>query len=200
MGPVRRWWLARRHAAGPWGALFGPVPAGEWVSLDLETTGLDPRRDAVLSLAAVPVRGTRVVLSERFEARVHPQRGFDIGSIRHHRITPGDVAGAPPLREVLPGFLRWLGPRRVLGLNLAFDLAMLDPAVRALAGFPLPNPRTELSLAYRRHAAMAMPGREADCSLDAIARALGVPVLARHTALGDATTVALAWAALHRGA
>ncbi|KAA2284708.1 exonuclease domain-containing protein [Arenimonas fontis] len=196
MGPLRRWWLGRRHGEGPWAALFAPPPENEWVSLDLETTGLDPRHDAVLSLAAVPVRDDRVLLSQRFETLVHPQRGFDIASIRHHRLTPAEVAGAPPLREVLPHFLRWLGPRRLLGLNIGFDLAMLDPAVRLVTGFPLPNPSVDLARAYRPQARLARPEGVLDLSLEGIAADLGVPVLARHTALGDAVTVALAWLAL----
>lgn len=196
MNGLRRWWLARRHGGGGWGALFGPAPRDEWVSLDLETTGLDPRSDAILSLAAVPVRGGRVRTSERFETLVHPGRAFDIASIRHHRLTPADVADAPQLRAVLPGFLRWLGPRTLLGHHLAFDLAMLDGPCRVVMGFPLPNRRAELGQAWLDHRRLADPHAHVDLSLDAIAAALGVPVLARHTALGDATTVALCWLAL----
>lgn len=196
MGPLRRWWLARQHAGGEWGALFAPPPAGEWVSLDLETTGLDPRSDAILSLAAVPVRAGRVVLAERFDTLVHPGRGFDITSIRHHRITPAEVATAPALREVLPAFLRWLGPRRLLGHHLAFDLAMLARPMRDVLGFPLPHRHDELGQAYLDLQRLASPHAAVDLSLDAIAAALGVPVLVRHSALGDACTVALCWLAL----
>ena len=196
MNRVRRWWLARRHGAGEWGFLFDPPPRGEWVSLDLETTGLDPARDAVLSLAAVPVRGGQVRLSERFETLVQPGRGFDIESIRHHRLTPEEVANAPALDAVLPGFLRWLGPRTLLGHHLAFDLAMIDPAVRRLTGFPLPNPRAELAQAWLDRRRLEQPQGDIDLSLDTIARGLGVPVLDRHTALGDASAVGLCWLAL----
>jgi DNA polymerase-3 subunit epsilon len=196
MGPLRRWWLARRHGGGDWAALFGPPPPDEWVSLDLETTGLDPAHDAVLSLAAVPVRAGRVWLSERFETLVHPQRGFDIASIRHHRLTPEDVGSAPTLDAVLPDFLRWLGPRTLLGHHLAFDLAMLDRPVRALTGFPLPNRRAELAQAWLDRRRLEQPQGDVDLSLDAIARSLDIPVHGRHTALGDAVTVGLAWLAL----
>lgn len=196
MNALHRWWLRRRHGSGGWGALFGPAPPGEWVSIDLETTGLDTRRDAILSLAAVPVRGGRVVLAERFETLVHPGRDFDIDSIRHHRLTPADVADAPQLREVLPGFLHWLGPRTLLGHHLAFDAAMLDGPMRVVLGFPLPNRRAELGQAWLDHCRLADPHAHVDLSLDAIAGELGVPVIARHTALGDVTTVALCWLAL----
>ncbi|WP_034212691.1 exonuclease domain-containing protein [Arenimonas metalli] len=198
MNPMQRWWWGRTHRGGEWGFLFDAVPAGEWVSLDLETTGLDSSRDAVLSLAAVPVRGAQVRLSERFETLVQPGRGFDIESIRHHRLTPGEVANAPTLDAILPGFLRWLGARRLLGYHLAFDLAMLGPSVRALTGFPLPNPRQELAQVWLDHQRLAQPRGDIDLSLDGMAAALDLPALGRHTALGDATLVALAWLALSR--
>ena len=56
MHALSRWWMRRRHGEGEWGGLFAPSSADEWVSLDLETTGIDPARDHILSLAAVPVR------------------------------------------------------------------------------------------------------------------------------------------------
>lgn len=95
-----------------------------------------------------------------------------------------------------PGFLRWLGPRTLLGHHLAFDTAMLDGPMRVVLGFPLPNRRTELGQAWLDHRRLADPHAHVDLSLDAIAGELGVPVIARHTALGDATTVALCWLAL----
>ena len=55
MQPLTRWWLRRRHADSEWAPLLQPAPADAWVSLDLETTGMNPGQDHILSLAAVPV-------------------------------------------------------------------------------------------------------------------------------------------------
>ena len=198
MHALSRWWMRRRHGAGEWGGLFAPAPEGEWVSLDLETTGLDPARDHILSLAAVPVRDGRVLLSERFERRVHTARAFGIESIRHHRITPDEASTGEQVTDVVRELLHWLGPRRLLGYHLGFDLDMLRPHVRALAGFELPNPTTDLAddVAARQRA--QRPDAPVNLDLVHIANRLGVPMIGRHTALGDATTVALCWIALHR--
>ena len=133
--PLRRWWLRRRHGDGPWAALLAAPPAGERVVLDLETTGLDPASDHILSLAAVPLRGRVLRVSERFTRRIRPERGFGIDSIRHHGILPAEAAGGAPVRAAVREFLAWLGPRDLLGYRLDFDLAMLAPHVRAITGF-----------------------------------------------------------------
>ncbi|KAF1712260.1 DNA polymerase III subunit epsilon [Pseudoxanthomonas kalamensis DSM 18571] len=193
---LQRWWLRRRHGHGEWAALLHAPPADEWVSLDLETTGLDPARDHILSLAAVPIRDGQVRLSERFERRVRPEREFDIESARHHRITPDEAAAGVPVRQAVREFLGWLGSRTLLGYYLQFDLSMLAPHVQAIAGFALPNARIDLADAVAEHERRARPDAIPNLDFAHIAEQLGVPVMGRHSALGDATTTALCWLAL----
>ena len=196
MTPLSRWWLRRRHRGGEWAALLQPPPAGEWVSLDLETTGMDPARDHILSLAAVPVRDGRVLLSERFERRIHTARAFGIDSIRHHRITPDEASTGEQITDVVRAFLHWLGSRRLLGYNLGFDLDMLGPHVRAATGFALPNATVDLADDVARRQRQQRPNAPVNLDFAHIADTLGVPMVERHSALGDATTVGLCWLAL----
>ena len=196
MSPLSRWWLRRRHRGGEWAALLQPPPAGEWVSLDLETTGMDPARDHILSLAAVPVRDGRVLLSERFERRIHTARAFGIDSIRHHRITPDEASTGEQITDVVRAFLHWLGSRRLLGYNLGFDLDMLGPHVRAATGFALPNATVDLADEVARRQRQQRPNAPVNLDFAHIAATLGVPMVERHSALGDATTVGLCWLAL----
>ena len=196
MSPLSRWWLRRRHRGGEWAALLQPPPAGEWVSLDLETTGMDPARDHILSLAAVPVRDGRVLLSERFERRIHTARAFGIDSIRHHRITPDEASTGEQITDVVRAFLHWLGSRRLLGYNLGFDLDMLGPHVRAATGFALPNATVDLADDVARRQRQQRPNAPVNLDFAHIADTLGVPMVERHSALGDATTVGLCWLAL----
>ena len=196
MSPLSRWWLRRRHRGGEWAALLQPPPAGEWVSLDLETTGMDPARDHILSLAAVPVRDGRVLLSQRFERRIHTARSFGIDSIRHHRITPDEASTGEQITDVVREFLHWLGSRRLLGYYLGFDLDMLAPHVRAATGFALPNATVDLADEVARRQRQQRPNAPVNLDFAHIADTLGVPMVERHSALGDATTVGLCWLAL----
>ncbi len=199
----RRWQDRRRHGDGPWGGLFAAPPERSWVSLDLETTGLDPARDRILSIAAVPIVGDRMKLSERFEAILRPAADAPppaLDALRHHRLRPHDLAGGLDPHEAIARLLDWLGPRTLVGYRIGFDVAMLDRLAPAVTGFVLPHRRIDIAARYRaRHRHRAPESSVDDAGFEAIAAALGVPQLGRHTALGDATTAALCWLALQAG-
>lgn len=197
MNALRRHYLHWRHRQQPWAGLLAPYRGEELVSLDLETTGLDPRRDEILSIAGVPIRGGVLRVSERFTCLVAPGRDFDIESIRHHHLRPSEVADAQPPREAVRALLQWLGNRPVLGYNIGFDCAMLNRHVPAITGFALPNARHDLARAYAAWLRHARPTGDLDLRFDTVLAHLRIPALARHSALGDACTTAAAWLALN---
>jgi hypothetical protein len=66
--------------------LFEPPPPNEWVALDCETTGLNPRSDEIISIGAVRIVGERILTSERLELLVRPEKGVSADSVRMHRL------------------------------------------------------------------------------------------------------------------
>ena len=80
---LRRRFLLHRLRDPGFRFLFEPPPPGEAVSIDCETTGLNTRKDDIVTVAAVKIRDNRILTSERFEAMVKPkaqtQSGRDQG-------------------------------------------------------------------------------------------------------------------------
>jgi DNA polymerase-3 subunit epsilon len=178
--------------------LFRPGPPDEVVSLDCETTGLDTERDEVVAVAAVRIRGDRILLSERFEALVRPERAqAGAEAIKVHRLRQADVADARPMRQVLPALLRFIGGRPLVGYYIDFDVRMLDKYAKDLIETKLPNPRIEVSaLYYDRKYGDAPPGTVLDLRFAAMLEDLGIPSLEQHNALNDAVMAAMAFVAL----
>jgi len=177
--------------------LFEAGPPDEAVAIDCETTGLNPRRDDVVSVAAVPIRGARILASRRFEAFVRPQAKLRPAAIKVHGLREADVATARPIGEVLPDLLRFIGGRPLVGYYLEFDMAMLDRHVRRWLGVRLPNPRIEVSaLYYERKYGDAPPGTQIDLSFAAMLADLNLPRLDQHDAYSDALMTAMAYVAL----
>ncbi|MEO3475219.1 3'-5' exonuclease [Roseomonas sp. CAU 1739] len=178
--------------------LFRPGPADEVVSLDCETTGLDPKRDDIVAVAAVLIRGNRILTSSRFEALVRPdeaQPGAE--SIKVHRLRQRDVADAQPMRRVLPGLLRFIGGRPLVGYYIDFDVRMLDKYTMDLFEAKLPNRQIEVSaLYYDRKYRDAPPGSTFDLRFASILADLGIPMLEAHDALNDAIMAGMAYLAL----
>jgi len=189
--PWTRWLERRRYAQGPHAALFKPYQGDEWVALDLETTGLDPSRDEILSLAAVPGQGRRLLLRERLDLVVRSDSPRITEAIRHHRLRPDDVAAGVPLDEALERLLALLGNRPLVGYCIGFDIAMLDRALRPRLGFGLPNARIDVQREYAAWQRRIRPEAEPDLRFEAIAQALDLPMPERHSALGDAVAAGL---------
>jgi DNA polymerase III epsilon subunit-like protein/PAS domain-containing protein len=158
-----------------------------FVVFDTETTGLWPEAgDRVVSLAGVRVDGMEVRRQSIFDALVHPGRPVPLESVRFHGITDDDLAGAPSLGVVLPAFLGFLGDAVLVGHEVAFDLGFLAPEAVRLGLPPLTvRPALDIRLLSR-----SLHGPAVDHSLEAAALRLGVAVVGRHSALGDALTAA----------
>jgi DNA polymerase III epsilon subunit family exonuclease len=158
-----------------------------FVVFDTETTGLRPEAgDQVISLAGVRVKAGEVRRYEKFDALVHPGRPVPPESVSFHGITDGVLAGAPSLDVVLPAFLRFAGDAVLVGHEASFDLRFLAPQARRL-GLPSLTARPILDT---RLLSRSLHGPAEEHSLEAVARRLGVAVVGRHSALGDALTTA----------
>src|SRR5512138_2402671 len=88
-----------------------PLSQIPFVVLDTELTGLDARRDSVVSVGAVKMAGTRIELGRTYYRLVRPRSDFNHESIVVHGITPDDVAEKPPIDTVAAELLAFCGDR-----------------------------------------------------------------------------------------
>jgi DNA polymerase-3 subunit epsilon len=177
--------------------LFDEPPPEEAIAIDCETTGLDPRRDDIVTVAAICIRGSRILASGRFQAMLRPGARMKEEAIKVHLLREGDVAGGRTIEEVLPELLRFIGSRPLVGYYLEFDLAMINKHARRLLGIELPNRQIEVSgLYYERKYGGAPPGVQIDLRFAAILADLGLPILDQHDAFSDALMTAMMYVVL----
>ena len=148
---------------------------------DLETTGLNPNEgDEIISVGAIRIVNGRLLQSERFEQLVNPRRSVPWTSVRIHGIHPEMLQGKPTIDAVLPMFHDFVKDTILVAHNAAFDMRFLQ-LKEGQTGVRFVNPVLDTLLL----SAVVHPSHE-DHNLEAIAKRLGVRILARHTALGDA--------------
>ena len=150
---------------------------------DTETTGLDPSAgDEIVSIGAVRIVNGRLLKHETFEQLIDPRRTLSLASMQIHGIMPDMLAGQPLIDDVLPAFYRFAEDTVLVAHNAAFDMRFLQ-LKEAQTGIRFIQPVLDTLLL----SAAAHPGYPAgEHSLEAIAARLGVDVIGRHTALGDA--------------
>ena len=91
-----------------------PLSEVPMVALDMETTGLDERRHAIVSIGVVPFTLGRISMAQRRYWVVKPPRPLDEESIAYHHITHSEIADAPDLDSVLDELLAVLAGRVVV--------------------------------------------------------------------------------------
>lgn len=105
----------------------------QFVCIDCETTGLDPKQDRIIEVAAI-----RFSLSEtldQFESLVDPECLIPETSIAIHHITPEMVAGKPTMSAILPHLLQFIGKHIIVGHGVGFDIEVIANAAER-AGIP----------------------------------------------------------------
>lgn len=197
-------WLRRKYwhyklKGSPYQSLFCTPDKTEYVSLDCETTSLDPNRAELVTIAATKIIDNRIITSQPFEVRLRAPQSLDSGSVKIHRIRHQDLVDGISEKEALLELLDFIGNRPLVGYHIRYDKKILDLACLRQLGFPLPNPLIEVSQIYHDKLERHLPNAYFDLSLDAICKHLELPIQEKHDALQDAISAALVFVRLTKG-
>ena len=180
-------------------SLFKPYRGKEFVSLDCETTSLDPKRAELVTIAATKIVDNRILTSSSFEIKLIAPRTLDERSVKIHRMRHQDLSNGISEKEAISQLLHFTDNRPLVGYHISYDKSILDLACLRHFGFPLPNRLIEVGQMYHDQLERLLPNAYFDLSLDAICKHLDLPHSNRHNALQDAIAAALIFVRLTKG-
>lgn len=153
----------------------------DYTVFDTETTGLDPSGgDEIIQIGAVRIVNKRLLRGESFDQLIDPQRYLPQKSVEIHGITPDMLVGQPTIDKVLPAFRAYVGDTVLVAHNAAFDMRFLE-LKEGPTGVRFDRPVLDTLLL----SAVVFSSHQVH-RLEDIAERLGVSIVGRHTALGDA--------------
>lgn len=165
-----------------------PLATLRFVVADVETTGLSPYRDSLISIGAVVVEHRTVQFSSGFEVVLRqPQASANANILIHGIDGTTQLGGLEPAAALLE-FLDYAGKAPLVGFHADFDRVMLERAGKKALGVGPANPW--LDLAYLAPALFAEQGHAVPQVLDEWMQKFGITNDARHNALADALATA----------
>ncbi|MCX6062513.1 MAG: 3'-5' exonuclease [Campylobacterales bacterium] len=188
-----RGWNRRGLLDAQYEWLFDTYDGDEVVVFDTETTGLNTKKDAVLSIGAVKIKGDRILTSQSFEVFLKPTKEISVESIKIHHIRPCDLEHAIEPLEGVKKFLDFIGNRPLVGYYLEFDMAMMNRLIKPWLGVTLPNKQIEISGLYFDKKIALIPQGNIDLRFDTILHDLNIPRMGQHNALNDAIMTAMVY-------
>jgi DNA polymerase-3 subunit epsilon len=169
----------RPAIVGP-ATLLAELPS---LAIDTEATGLYPQQDRVISVGAVRLQGGRLCRSETLNLLVNPGRSIPSRTIPIHGISNAMVSDAPPFDRIADRLVDHTHGLVLIGHHIGFDTEILRAEMERCGRDWRPTASLDVMLLY----AGLFPDRHA-LRLEDIAADLDVPVIGRHSALGDALT------------
>jgi DNA polymerase-3 subunit epsilon len=168
--------------------------ADTFVVIDLETTGLDSRRDHIVSYGAVPIRDGRVKTAESIYGLVQVPGDVPGSSTKFHNLRTQDLDGAPSLADCVAALDDMIDGHPVVAHCAWVERSFLRKAFRRSY---LPFSSSIVDTAVLAHRVLEIDiDPDKVVALEYAATALGLPVHSPHHALGDAVTTASLFIAL----
>lgn len=173
-----------------------PLSEYTFVVCDTELTGLNKKKDELISIGAVMIRNLQIDLSTMFHQFIRPENLDPTQATLVHRITPEQLEAAEPIETVLPQFVEYIHGSLLVGHHLPLDMHFLNKATTKVMGGTLSNPGVDtmrMAQGYKRvqlgHYHEHNP-REISYSLDDLGKEYDLPVFKPHDALEDALQTA----------
>ena len=153
--------------------------------IDTETTGLDEKRDKILSIAAVKVKNIRII--DIYNVFIDAGVKIPAESVKFHGILDKDLKNKPKIYEILPDFIRFLNNSIIVGHHIKFDVKMLNKDIFSYFNVKLNNYLIDTGHLYN-----FVSNNEGNVSLDFLMEKYNVKCEEenRHSAIGDAIATA----------
>lgn len=173
--------------------IYDEPEKNRYVVLDTETTGLDFKKDKVISIGAVRIENLEINISDSFEVILQAENAGDKTSIAVHGIRDQDVKQGEKREAVFEQFLYYLQGDIIVGHHILFDKLILSYNLHQYLPVHLLNPfidTFDLAVYYANFVEKRnINPEEADpgeFSLDTLLEKFRIKASGRHTATGDA--------------
>jgi len=169
-----------------------------YVVVDVETSGLNMKRDRLISIGAVALVDGRIDFKDAFQVVLRQDQVSSHENILIHGIGGSTQSSGAEPADALLSFLRYTGKAPLVAYHAFFDQAMIEKAMLEFLGFKLEQSWIDL--------AWVLPDffdyrTEARTPLDDWLGFLEIENILRHNAVSDAyATAQLMQVAIARGA
>ncbi len=193
--------------------IFKQEEPGCYVCFDCETTGLDPKKDKIVSLSAIKIKGNQILTSLSLNLLIEQNSLIAPDSIVVHHIRNVDVVERETSsvmlmteKQAVETFLRFIQGSTLVGYYLEFDVAMVNQVIKPWLGVRLPNKQIEVSELYydwvvrlaKRSGQQGLQQSNIDLTFDKILHKLNLPNIGQHDAFSDALMTALIFVKLQQ--
>lgn len=169
-----------------------PIEDVTFVSFDTELTGLDFKRDSIISIGAVRLQGGAILPGQSFYRLVRPNSELKSQGVVIHELTHTDLEKAEEAADVLQDFVEFIGDSILIGHFVFIDVNFVTRAMKRLFGVSLQSPAIDTSTLHdwlyendssfaRHHGGMTLKN-----DLFSMAEKYGIEVEKAHNALYDA--------------
>ncbi|QUY53516.1 3'-5' exonuclease [Psychrobacter pacificensis] len=175
-------------------SMFTIPSAEQWVAIDCEMTGLNPKKHHLLSVAAIQINGNTIDTGNGMHLVCRPPVMPDRDTIVIHGLRTADVEHGMSYDEMLALLLPFIDNRPIVGFCPQLDMAFLNPLVKRYMGTTLPNKVIDVRQLYSRRMGDRTQGIPNQTQhLTNILAHYGIPELGVHDAYNDAIMTAMAF-------
>lgn len=167
-----------------------PIRNLRFVVLDTETSGLDYKKDKLLSIAALSVQDFQIEIGTRFEAFFYHENYQPDESVKVHGIMGNHLKTGRTEKDILIDFLSFLKDGIVVGHHIGFDMAIINQALKKHFDIKLKNRTLDTAWLAKRVENPFAKGFN-PMPLDKLCEEYQIPLGKRHTAAGDTFITAL---------
>lgn len=162
------------------------IETTRFVVFDTETTGLDVIKDRILSIGAISIINNTLDVSDSFEIYLK-QIEFNAETVEIHGLLKEGNLTKKTEKEAIELFIEFLGNSVLVAHHTAFDIEMINAALKRLNLPNLKNKRIDTGILYKK-----LEGKkDGHFNLDVLCKEFNIPKHDRHTASGDAYITAL---------
>ena len=154
------------------------------IILDVETTGFSPRRDKIIEVAVLKLKGRKI--EDQFSTLINPFKPISTSISRLTGLTQADLKAAPSFQEIETELFRFMRGHRIYGYNVAFDKRFLVRSSKRFNCFIFKD--------YLKFVKKRRPNYT-DYKMKSVARKLGIRVNHTHRAIND---VNILWEIMRR--
>tara|TARA_R110002051_G_scaffold4032_17_gene21336 strand:+ start:875 stop:1537 length:663 start_codon:yes stop_codon:yes gene_type:complete len=165
-----------------------------FVVFDTETTGVNARKDRMLSLGALEIRNNEIKIANSLEVYIEQELFKEEAVAIHGILRQNKNQVKITEEEAVKQFLLFAGNSVLVGHHVGFDIAIINYALKRLGAPKLKNKFTDTSVLFKRSVHLVnITNPDKVYSLDELCEALNISKNDRHKAMGDALITALAF-------